>query len=98
MAQWLRLHASTAGGAGSIPGRGMKILNAVWRGHRGKKKKKERKKKMKKGNSLAVQWLGLGASTAGAQVRSLVGELRSRKPKKKKKEVFRRAERCAGLE
>ena len=31
------------------------------------------------GNSLAVQWLGLGAFTAGAQVQSLVGELRSHK-------------------
>ena len=31
------------------------------------------------GNSLAVQWLGLGASTAWAQVRSLVREPRSRK-------------------
>ena len=29
------------------------------------------------GNSLAVQWLGPGAFTAGAQVQSLVGELRS---------------------
>ena len=27
-----------------------------------------------------VQWLGLGALTAMAQVQSLVGELRSRKP------------------
>ena len=40
------------------------------------------------GHSLAVQWLGLGAFTAGARVQSLVGELRSRKPhdvaKKKK--------------
>ena len=40
------------------------------------------------GNSLAVQWLGLSAFTAGAQVQSLMGELRSRKPhgvaKKKK--------------
>ena len=33
------------------------------------------------GNSLAVQWLGLGAFTARAQVQSLVGELRSRKPR-----------------
>ena len=32
------------------------------------------------GNSLAVQWLGLGAFTAVAQVQSLVRELRSRKP------------------
>ena len=42
------------------------------------------------GNSLAVQWLGLCASTAGAQVRSLVGELRSCKPhgRAKKKKMF----------
>ena len=32
------------------------------------------------GNSLTVQWLGLGAFTAVAWVQSLVGELRSRKP------------------
>ena len=41
------------------------------------------------GNSLAVQWLGLGAFSAGTQVRSLVGELKSHKPhsvaKKKKR-------------
>ena len=35
--QWLRLHASTAGGAGSIPGWGTKIPHALWYG---KKKKK----------------------------------------------------------
>ena len=45
------------------------------------------------GNSLAVQWLGLGAFTAGVQVQSLIRELRSRKPhhvakKKKKKKNF----------
>ena len=28
--QWLRLHASTAGGAGSIPGQGTKIPHAMW--------------------------------------------------------------------
>ena len=43
------------------------------------------------GNALVVQWLGLGAVTATAQVQSLVGELRSRKPqgttKKKKTNV-----------
>ena len=32
------------------------------------------------GNSLALQWLGLCAFTAGAQVQSLEGDLRSRKP------------------
>ena len=37
-----------------------------------------------------VPWLGLGALNAGAQLRSLVGELRSRKPcgtAKKKKQL-----------
>ena len=29
MVQWLRLHASTAGGMGLIPGRGTKVLNAM---------------------------------------------------------------------
>ena len=36
--QWLRVHASTAGGAGSIPGWGTKILCAV---QNGQKKNKE---------------------------------------------------------
>ena len=31
-------------------------------------------KKAHLGNSLAVQWLGLGAFAAGARVQSLVGE------------------------
>ena len=47
------------------------------------------KEKLFKGNSLAVQWLGLRTFTAGARVQSLVGELRSSKlrgtAKKKKK-------------
>ena len=46
--QWLRLFTSTAGGAGSIPGQGTKILHAVQHGQeikRKKKKKKERKEK-----------------------------------------------------
>ena len=30
MVQWLRLHASTEGGEGSIPGQGTKILHAKW--------------------------------------------------------------------
>ena len=36
MVQWLELHASTTGDTGSIPGRGTKILYAVW--HSQKKK------------------------------------------------------------
>ena len=38
--QWLGLCTFTAGGVGSIPGRGTKILHAVWHS---KKKKKERR-------------------------------------------------------
>ena len=37
------------------------------------------KKKSGLENSLVVQWLGLHASTAGAQIQSLVGKLRSHK-------------------
>ena len=43
--QWLRLHASNAGGTCSIPGWGTKIPHAAWHGQ--KKKKKERKAFMK---------------------------------------------------
>ena len=37
--QSLRLRASTAGGTGSIPGRGTKVLHAAW--HNQKKKRKD---------------------------------------------------------
>ena len=39
--QWLRLHASTAVGAGLIPGRGTKIPHTVWCGQKIKLKKKK---------------------------------------------------------
>ena len=38
--QWLRLHATTAGGTGSIPGQGTKIPHATWQGQKKKKFKK----------------------------------------------------------
>ena len=40
MVQWLRYHASTAGGTGSDPGQGTKIPHAM---QHGQKKKKEKK-------------------------------------------------------
>ena len=36
--QWLRVHASTAAGAGSIPGWGTKILCAMQNGQKNKKR------------------------------------------------------------
>ena len=39
MDQWLGLHACTAGGEGSIPSQGNKILHASRYGHKKKKKK-----------------------------------------------------------
>ena len=43
---WLRLHASSAGGAGSIPGRGIKIPHAVPHGQNNKQKQKKQKNPM----------------------------------------------------
>ena len=42
-----------------------------------------------RGRSLVVYWLGFGAFTAGAQVQSLVGELRSHEPHVMAKKVLR---------
>ena len=39
MVQWLRLLASTAGGAGSIPGQGTKIQHATQHDQKNKNKK-----------------------------------------------------------
>ena len=63
--QWLRLYASTAEGLGLIPGQGIKIPNAVWRGQ--KKMSKESKGKewveweVIQGQSpgvMSTQWTG----------------------------------------
>ena len=59
MVQWLRLCSYSAGGMGSIPGRGTKIPRASWHGQ--KKKKKYLKKKgkpefRKKVHPAAVIW------------------------------------------
>ena len=43
MVQWLRLHASTAGVTGLIPGQG--ILHAAWCGQKQNKQTKQNKKK-----------------------------------------------------
>ena len=40
---WLRLHASNAGAAGSIPGWGTKIPHAAWRGQKTKEVKQHGK-------------------------------------------------------
>ena len=52
MVQWLRLHASTARGLGSITGQGTKILQALWHGK--KKNNKVFKKEMQCFHDLGV--------------------------------------------
>ena len=44
--QWLGLHASTAGGMGSIPGQGTKILYATQHGQKKKKNKQINNKRV----------------------------------------------------
>ena len=59
MVQWLRLHASIAGGIGSIPGWGTKILHAAqW--PKKKKKKKKAQVQTLPGDVLARTPEGLG--------------------------------------
>ena len=53
-------------------------LDRGWKGEKVLEPKRCRKEQFR--DSLAVQWLGLGAFTAGARVQSLVGKLRSCKP------------------
>ena len=53
--QRLRLHASTAGGTGSISGRGTKIPQATWCGQKQKQKNKQTKKNM--GEEFHIVWL-----------------------------------------
>ena len=50
--QWLRLHASNAGGMGSIPGQGTKIPHIVWLGEKSKKKINKRRRKGRRGAGL----------------------------------------------
>ena len=45
MAQWLRLCASNAGGTGSIPSQGAKILHVTWHGQKYKRKENSSFKK-----------------------------------------------------
>ena len=46
MVKWLRLHASTAGSMGLIPGWGTKILNTMGHGQKTKIDAKKKKKSM----------------------------------------------------
>ena len=52
MVQWLRLRASNAGRAGSIPGRETKIPHAAQHGQ--KKKKEKRKKRERKTTDIQI--------------------------------------------
>ena len=50
--QWLRLLASNAGGAGSIPGQGTKIPHVAWHGQKLKIKKKKKEEEETRLNCL----------------------------------------------
>ena len=45
--QWLKLHTPSAGGMGSVPGRGTKILHAARSGQKKQKNKKNKYRKKK---------------------------------------------------
>ena len=55
MVQWLRLHASNAKGADSIPGQGNKILHASWCSQKNKQTKRQTEDKSKEENSSSSQ-------------------------------------------
>ena len=61
--QWLRLQASTAGGTGSIPGRGTEILHAAWHGQ----KKKPETWCRKRSKTYNVLWWEREAYTLGTK-------------------------------
>ena len=52
--QWLRRHASTAGGAGLIPGRGAKTPHAVQHGQKKKKSFNSNQKRKKQTNYKTI--------------------------------------------
>ena len=54
--QWLRLHASSAGGCGSIPGRGTKIPHAARRGQKIKKRNKDKAEDRGESGECGVSW------------------------------------------
>ena len=58
MVQWLRVHASTAGGMGSIPGQGTKILHAA-QCEKKRKKERERKKERREGRKKESKPFGV---------------------------------------
>ena len=70
MVRWLRLHTSTAGGTGSIPGRATKIPHAVGSWPK-KKERKEKKNRIQSCMMLADKkhlWMGF---PGGAVVENL---------------------------
>ena len=64
--QWLGLRASNAGGTGSIPGQGTKILQAACCGQKTNKRKNQTKiKQNKKDGGLFVSRMDIAATMLG---------------------------------
>ena len=60
--QWLGLHASTAGGTGSIPGQGTKIPHALWHDQK-------QNRKGKKANKISENKSAQGDTKPNCEVR-----------------------------
>ena len=54
--QWLGLHASTAGGMGSIPGHGTKILQVVQYGKKNLETKQNKKMETQHTKTYGMYW------------------------------------------
>ena len=65
--QWLRLRTSTAGGEGSIPSLGTKILHTLWQPKTKFKKQNKQKTKQNKNNKHSLkEWKSVSAASLPA--------------------------------
>ena len=68
---WLRLHASNAGGVGSIPGQGTKIPHAVWHSQKKKKVRVSPRERTHKPRGISVTPPNISDSKIWAPVTTL---------------------------
>ena len=66
--QWLRLRPSTAGGTGSIPGQGTKILHTTRHSQKMREREKGREKEMDMAGTKSARTSEEGGGWRGEQV------------------------------